>query len=280
MSNIKPLDLLLKIITVWIPVLLIMAFLLFPFYWTFITSIKTPGELYGAAPGYLPQNPSFESYKKIFMETGFLEPMRNSLIVATSTTLLSLFVSTLAAYAFSRYRFPGRRPLMAVFLANHMFPPVLLLVPLYVIMKRIGILHTPLALILAYSSFTIPFSIWLIFGYLKSVPASLEEAAMIDGANRAQAFVSIVFPALRPCLTATGVFLFITSWNEYIFAAMFTDPDSRTIPVALGMLVDQPGLQWELISAYGIITVIPVFLMFFLVQGRLIERFTTGTIKG
>ena len=271
---------LLRIITVWLPILLIVAFLLFPFYWTFVTSIKPEKELYGLTVRYWPQNPTFQHYKKLFVEVNFLRPMSNSFLVAISTTLVSLFVSTLAAYAFTRYNFPGRRPLMAMFLTNNMFPAVLLLIPLYAIMRKMGLLYTPMALILAYTTFTIPFSIWLLNGYLKDLPISLEEAAMIDGASRAQAFWHIVLPVLMPCLMATGVYIFMTSWNEYTFAVMFTNPNSRTIPVALRNLIGQLGVQWDLITTGGIITIIPVCIMFFFAQKRLVEGLTAGAVKG
>ena len=269
-----------KIITVWLPILLILVFLLFPFYWTFVTSIKPQSELYGAIVRYWPQNPTFVSYKKLFVEINFLRPMRNSFIVAMSTTLVSLSVSTLAAYAFTRYNFPGRKALMAMFLTNNMFPVVLLLIPLYSIMRKMGLLYTPMALILSYTTFTIPFSIWLLNGYLKDLPVSLEEAAMIDGANRAQAFLHIVLPVLMPCLVATGVYIFMTSWNEYTFAVMFTNPNNRTIPVTLKNLIGQLGVQWDLITTGGIITIIPVCIMFFFVQRRLVEGLTAGAVKG
>jgi multiple sugar transport system permease protein len=270
----------LHIITVWLPVLVILVFLLFPFYWTFVTSIKPEAELYGTTVRYWPQHPTFQSYKKLFVEINFLKPMGNSFLVALSTTLVSLFASTLAAYAFTRFNFPGRKPLMAMFLTNNMFPVVLLLIPLYSIMRKMGLLYTPLALILSYTTFTIPFSIWLLNGYLKDLPVSLEEAAMIDGANRAQAFIYIVLPVLMPCLVATGVYIFMTSWNEYTFAVMFTNPNNRTIPVTLKNLIGQLGVQWDLITTGGIITIIPVCIMFFFAQKRLVEGLTAGAVKG
>ena len=269
-----------RLFTLWLPLLAILLFLLFPFYWTFVTSIKPEAELYGPVVRYWPQNPSLESYKRLFVEINFLRPMGNSFLVAMSTTLVSLFASTLAAYAFTRYSFPGRRPLMAMFLTNNMFPVVLLLIPLYSIMRKLGILYTPLALILSYTTFTIPFSIWLLNGYLKDLPVSLEEAAMIDGANRAQAFWYIVLPVLTPCLVATGVYIFMTSWNEYTFAVMFTNPNNRTIPVALKNLIGQLGVQWDLITTGGIITIIPVCIMFFFAQKRLVQGLTAGAVKG
>jgi len=257
-----------------------LAFLLFPFYWTFVTSIKPERELYGKEVTYWPREATFESYRRLFRDYNFVRPMTNSLIVAAATTLISLTVSLLAAYAFSRFRFKGRKFLMTMFLTNNMFPTVLLLIPLFAIMRRLGLLYSPLALILSYTTFTIPFSIWLLNGYLADLPPSLEEAAMVDGANRAQAFVRIVLPVLMPCVVATGAYVFMTSWNEYTFAVMFTNEANRTIPVALKNLIGQLGVEWGILTAGGIITIIPVCFMFFFAQKRLIEGLTAGAVKG
>ena len=263
-----------------LPLVLLFGFLIFPFYWIFITSIKPESELYGGTVTYWPKNPTFDAYQALFVDYNFIKPVTNSFIVAASATLLTLFVATVAAYAFSRFRFKGRRPLMIMFLTNNMFPTVLLLIPLYAIMRRLGILYTPLALILSYTTFTIPFSVWLLNGYLSDLPMSLEEAALVDGANRPQAFVRIILPVLVPCLVATGVYIFMNAWNEYTFAVMFTNEKSRTIPVSLRNLIGQLGVQWDLLTAGGIITIIPVCMMFFFAQKRLVEGLTAGAVKG
>ena len=269
-----------RFLLLYLPLILFLLFLLFPFYWTFVTSLKSSAELHSTTVVYWPANPTFQAYSYLFEQYNFLHPMKNSLIVAVITTLVSLTVSTLAAYAFSRFRFKGRKPLMVLFLTNNMFPTVLLLIPLYTIMRRMGLLYTPWSLVLSYTTFTIPFSVWLLNGYMNDLPLSLEEAAMVDGANRATAFVRIILPVLLPCLLATGVYTFMQSWNEYTFAVLFTNEKSRTIPVALKNLVGQLGVQWELITAGGIITVIPVCVMFFFAQKRLVAGLTAGAVKG
>ncbi len=269
-----------RIFLLWVPLVIFLLFLLFPFYWTFVTSLKLPEELHSLKVIYWPQNPSFQAYSHLFGQYNFLHPMKNSLVVAVITTLISLSVSTLAAYAFSRFRFVGRKPLMVLFLTNNMFPTVLLLIPLFTIMRKMGLLYNPASLVLSYTTFTIPFSVWLLTGYLNDLPIALEEAAMIDGANRAQGFLRIVLPLLLPCMLATGVYIFMQSWNEYTFAVLFTNETSRTIPVSLKMLVGQLGVQWDLITAGGIITVIPVCIMFFFAQKRLVAGLTAGAVKG
>lgn len=270
-----------RILLVYLPLVLLMVFILFPFYWTFVTSVKPEDELYGAVVTYWPKHITFEAYTKLFTTTvDFLTAMKNSFIVASLTTIVALNASTLAAYAFSRYQFVGRKLLMSIFLCNNMFPTVLLLIPLYSIMRKMGLLYTPASLILSYTTFTIPFSVWLLLGFLNDLPMSLEEAALVDGCNRGSAFIRIILPILGPSLVATGVYIFMQSWNEYTFAMMFTNTASRTIPVALKSLIGQLGVQWDLLTAGGIITIIPVCIMFFFAQKRLVEGLTAGAVKG
>ena len=268
-----------RIFSLYLPLLLFLVFILFPFYWMFVTSVKPEAELYGATT-YWPRNFTWDSYVHLFGSFDFLKPMGNSLFVAIVTTLVTLSVSTLAAYAFTRFDFKGRKPLMVMFLTNNMFPTVLLMVPLYIIMRSLHLLYTPWALVLSYTTFTIPFTVWLLNGYLSDLPMALEEAAEVDGANRAQAFLYVILPILAPCIVAAGVYVFMQSWNEYTFASLFTNSGNRTIPVALKSLVGNLGVQWDLITSGGVITIIPVCVMFFFAQKRLVEGLTAGAVKG
>ncbi len=272
-------ELIKNVFGLYLPLILFMIFILFPFYWMFVTSVKPEQELYGNVT-YWPRHLTWEAYQKLFGSFDFLRPMGNSLFVAFVTTLLTLTVSTLAAYAFTRFSFVGRKPLMVMFLTNNMFPTVLLMIPLYVIMRKLSLLYTPWALVLSYTTFTIPFTVWLLNGYLNDLPIALEEAAEVDGANRLQAFMYVVLPILAPCIVAAGVYVFMQSWNEYTFASMFTNSGNRTIPVALKSLVGNLGVQWDLITSGGVITIIPVCLMFFFAQRRLVEGLTAGAVKG
>lgn len=269
-----------RFLMTYLPLIALLVFILFPFYWTFVTSIKPETELYGAIT-YWPSTVIWDNYKNLFTTTvDFLKAMKNSFIVASITTLVSLTASTLAAYAFSRYRFKGRKFMMALFLSNNMFPTVLLLIPLYSIMRNLKLLYTPWALVLAYTTFTLPFSVWLLNGFFNDLPMSLEEAALVDGCNRRMAFFKIILPILGPSLVATGVYIFMTSWNEYTFAVMFTNNATRTIPVALKSLIGQLGVDWGLLTAGGIVTIIPVCIMFFFAQKKLVEGLTAGAVKG
>ena len=264
----------------WLPLILFSLFTLFPYYWMVVTSLKTDAAIYATPIIYLPKEITTENYKELFGYFNFLKYMKNSLIIALGTTVLSLFVSLLAAYSFARFRFRGQKFLMALFLSNNMFPTVLLMIPLYSIMRRIGLLYTHSGMILAYTTFSIPFSVWLLQGFIRDIPFELEEAALIDGCTRRGAFIRIFLPVLTPCLLAAGVYMFMTAWNEYTLASMFTNPSTRTIPVAMNTLIGQLGIDWGMLCAGGVIACIPVIIMFFFAQKRLVAGMTAGSVKG
>ena len=196
------------------------------------------------------------------------------------TVLIAGIVSFMAGYALSRYRFKIRNGLMYFFLLLYLVPSTLLLIPLYTIFNKMGILHTQLCLIIAYSTYSIPYSVWLTTGFINQVPYELEEAAALDGCNLFQRMIRIVLPLLRPAMVASLSFIFITSWNEYTYANMFTNKDSRTVTVALSNFMSQYNIRWDLITAGGIIVVIPVVIMFVIVQKDLIAGLTAGGVKG
>ncbi len=263
----------------YIPLILLIVFALFPYLWTFLTSIKTEKELYTIVLHYIPKQPTLENYITLFKKTNFFRSMVNSFLVAGATSIISLLVSILAAYAFARFNFKGKTFFMVSFLLINMFPPVLLLTPLFTIMQKIDLLYTPYSLIIAYSTFTIPFSVWLLTGYIQDLPVSLEEAAMVDGCSRLGAFFKITLPLTIPGIVATGIYIFITAWNEFIFALMFTNEATRTVPVALQTFIGQFEIQWGLLTAGGVITTIPVVVLFMFVQKNLVEGLTAGAVK-
>ena len=269
-----------RIWQLFIPLALYSVFTLFPYYWMFVTAVKTDGDIHSRPIQYWPAHFTWENFQQLFGYFDFLKYMKNSLLIAIGTTVLSLVVSTLAAYAFARYEFKGRKILMALFLSNNMFPTVLLMIPLYSIMRTIGLLYTHTGMVLAYTTFSIPFSVWLIQGFIRDIPFDLEEAALVDGCTRRGAFLRIFLLVLSPALLAAGVYMFMQAWNEYTLASMFTDPATRTIPVALNSLIGQLGVDWGLLCAGGIITCIPVIIMFFFAQKNLVAGMTAGSVKG
>lgn len=268
------------LLTFYLPLVLFVGFAVFPFAWMLITSLKPQAELYTKHVQYLPHHPTLRSYTALFATAAFGRNMVNSLLVASTTALVSLAVATLAAYACSRYRFRGRSLVMAASLLIYMFPPVLLLIPLFTIMKGLHLLNTLVSLVVAYSTFAMPYSVWLLTGYFNELPQELEEAAMVDGCSRPGAFARVIFPLASPGLVATGIYVFIYAWNEFIYAVMFTNEASRTLPVALQTFVGQYLIQWDLLTAGGVITTIPVVVLFMFIQKRLIQGLTAGAVKG
>ena len=269
-----------RFLILWLPLLLYTVFTLFPYYWMLVTALKTDADIYAAPLQYWPKHLTWENFKELFGYFNFTKYAVNSLLIALGTTVLSLFVSTLAAYSFARFDFKGRRFLMALFLSNNMFPTVLLMIPLYSIMRQVGLLYTRVGMIIAYTTFSIPFSVWLLQGFIRDIPFELEEAALVDGCTRRGAFMRIFLPVMTPCLLAAGVYMFMTAWNEFTLASMFTNPGTRTIPVALSTLIGQLGVDWGLLCAGGVLTCIPVMVMFFFAQKRLVAGMTAGAVKG
>ncbi len=264
----------------YIPLVFFTVFVMAPFVWTFITSLKNNNEMFKMPFRYLPENPSFKNYVELMQTTEFLFNMKNSFIASFSTVLIAGVISVMAGYAFSRYRFKGRNALLAGFLMLYLVPQTLLLMPLYVIFKQIGIIHTVLSLIVAYSTYAIPYSVWLTTSFINQVPRELEEAAMIDGCNLPRCIIQIVLPLVKPGIIASCSFIFITCWNEYAYAVLFTDKTSRTVTVALASFMSQFNIRWDMITAGGIIIVIPVVIMFMFMQRDLVAGLTAGGVKG
>jgi multiple sugar transport system permease protein len=269
-----------RLFTLHLPMLAIVLFALGPYLWMLITSLKPESTLFSPDRTILPKVVTLENYIRLFDKTTFLNNLGHSLIVAIGTMLLGLSVSITAAYAFSRFRFPGRRVLMLQFLLVNMFPIVLLIIPLFIIMKSLGLLDTHLGLILAHSTFSIPFATWMMISYFDAIPRSLDEAAMVDGCTPIGAMVRVVLPLTVPGIIATGIYIFITSWNEYLYASILAGQKVRTLTVAIQTLVGEYEIAWGLLTSGGVMGALPVTLLFMLIQKRLVAGMTQGAVKG
>jgi multiple sugar transport system permease protein len=269
-----------RILTTDIPVVFIIMLAMGPFVWMILTSLTPTAQLSASGVSLSPSGWSMDNYIRLLEQTSFLGNMLDSLIIAAGTVVLGLAVSVTAAYALSRFRFPGRKLVMLQFLLVNMFPIVLLILPLFILMRKIGLLDTHLALILANSTVAIPFAVWMLRSYIGAIPRSLDEAAMIDGCSRLQALRRVVLPLAMPGIISTGIYIFITAWNEYLYALTLGGRNVRPVTVAIQTLIGEYQIEWGLLAAGGVVGALPATLLFLLVQRRLIGGLTQGAVKG
>lgn len=261
--------------------ILLAVICIFPIVWTFLTSVKVESDIVTRDMVYLPTRFTLESYVNLWQQSSYPKLVINSLTVTTLTVLTCLATGTVAAYAFSRFSFPGRTQLMLAYLVVRMFPAVLMIIPLFVVMRQIGLLDSTAGLSVAYTSFLLPLFVWMLKGFFDAAPRELESAARIDGATRIGAMFRIVIPIARNGLVATCVFVAIAAWNEYLFALMLTTSQgSRTWPVGLQLMVGEFQLPWGMLAAGGMISILPVIVLFALVQRIMVAGITAGAVKG
>ncbi len=246
-----------------------------------------PGRDFALSPSPIPSSFTLEHFDNLVTASNssgdllFLRYAWNSTLVAVATTIIGLTLACTAAYALSRFRFSGRRLGLATFLAVQMFPGTLLLMPLYVILDKLGLLNELLGLVLVYSTTAIPFCVWTLKGYFDSLPKELEEAARLDGASAFGIFWKIMLPLAKPGLAVTALFSFMTAWNEFILASTFlTDDSAYTLPVLLKSSVGQYSADWGLFAAGAVLTSLPVMALFYFLQGFLVGGLTAGSVKG
>jgi len=263
-----------------LPVALILAFALIPFLWMMLSSFRPEADLTQSPLHLLPDTLTLANHIELLQRTNFLQNLRDSLIVASGAVVLGLGLSLPAAYAFSRFRFPGRGVLLVQFLAINMFPVVVLILPLFILFRQFGLLDTYVALIAGHATFTLPFAIWLMTSYVDAIPADLDQAAAIDGASRWQIMVLVILPLTLPGLVAVGIYLFISSWNEYLFALMLAGQHVRTVTVALQSFIGENQIQWGLLMAGGTLVALPATILFLLTQRQLVGGLTGGAVKG
>ena len=258
-----------------------MAFVLFPFYWVLITSLKTTLQISERRSIYWPDPFTTEQFRSLIFDTPFLTWLWNSVIVAIVSTLISVAFAALAAYALSRLRFLGAGLLTTVLLVTYLLPATLLFIPLYQILSTLGLINTHAALMTTYPTFLLPFATWVLMGYFRSIPVELEEAAMIDGASRLYTFMHITIPLAAPAILSVTLVAFTTAWNEFLFAFVFISSESlRTLPIGLQSMVVGDILPWGELMAASLLTAIPVAVLYVYAQRYLTEGLTVGGVKG
>ncbi|RMF86784.1 MAG: carbohydrate ABC transporter permease [Nitrospinota bacterium] len=271
-----------RLIVFYIPLTLFLVAMIFPFYWMLITSIKPDYELYNLRRNpFLVLHPTLKHWKYLFQETLFGRWAWNTLLIATASTIISLFAGVLAGYSLSRLRFPGSTTFGISIFVTYLVPPTLLFIPLSSVIADLKLLDSPWALILTYPTFLVPFSAWLLMGYFKTIPKELEECARIDGATRLQAMTRIILPLGTPGILSAGIFSFTLSWNEFLYALVFiSSPENKTIPVGVvSELIKGDVFFWGSLMAGALFGSIPVAFVYSFFVEHYVSGIT-GAVKG
>ncbi len=267
----------------WILIIAIFIYLIFPFYWAFISALKTQAELIRTPATFWPEEPTLRNFRAVFQNPGFIRGLGNSIIVAGSVTVLSLVVGSFAGFALGKLRFRGRSPSLYVILAMTMFPQIAVLAGLYAVIRVLGMPALP-SLVLSYMIFTLPFTVWVLTAFFKGLPISLLQSAQVDGASTFQTFTKILLPLTAPALVTTGLLAFIQAWNEYLFALTFTSisPAARTVPVAMALFAGQVAREEPFgeIMAGAIVVTVPLIALVLIFQNRIVAGLTAGAVKG
>jgi len=254
-----------------------------PVYWMLTISLKREVDQFANPPRWLFFPPTLEHYYDAFVTRSFVQYLVTSAVVAITSTSCALVIGTLAAYSLARFELPWRldRKLSLWILSTRMFPAIVTAVPLFLMMRDLGLLDTRLSLIIVYTGFNLPFVIWMMRGFFAEVPRDLEEAAMVDGDSRLGALWHVVLPLVAPGLAATAVFCLIVSWNEFLFALVLTQTDeAMTLPVGIAGRVTQYEIKWGVMSAAGVVAIIPILAFAIAVQRYLVRGLSLGAVKG
>lgn len=258
----------------------IVAAVLFPLYWAVVSSFTPESRLF-AAPALVPEVLVLDHYRALFDARDFWTPVRNSLIVAGLTTVLSVVLGASCAYALARLRFRGKAVTLAFVLAVSMFPQISIVSPLYLMLRELRLLNTYPGLVLPYLTFAMPLTIWMLVGFFRQLPAQLEEAAFMDGAGRLRTLWTVVLPLSAPGLATTAILTFLYSWNEFLFALSFAlGPERYTVPVAIALFRGQYQVPWGEILAAAVVATVPVAVIVLVAQRRIVAGLTSGAVKG
>ncbi|MEV7867019.1 carbohydrate ABC transporter permease [Streptomyces sp. NPDC088124] len=261
---------------IYVPLGLYLLFTLIPFYWMVLFSLRPAG-----STSLVPWPMTFDHFEKVWNERSFSVFFQNSALIGVFTLIFTTGVALAGGYALARFDFRIKQAFMLALLCSQFIPGALMLVPLFQIFKNLQLINSPVSVVIAETVFQLPLSIILISGFIKNVPYSLEEAAWVDGCSRLQAFRIVVLPMLRPGLIAVGSFAFVHSWNHFLFALMFLmEQDKQTIPVGLSTLIGSDSVDFGALAAGGVISAVPVVIVFAFIQKWLISGFSAGAVKG
>ena len=265
----------------WIATLIALVVTIFPFYWMLNTSLKPPVEIFASPPTFVSAHWSLGAYETIFSTRPVGRYFLNSLIVAVGATVLSVSLSALCAYGLTRFFPRGATPFVMFLLFTKMLPETLLIIPYFQLMSDLGLLNTYFALIISYSSFALPFSVWMLIGFFRSIPREIDEAATMDGATILQTFRKVVLPLARPGLVAVALFTFLIAWNSYVWALVLTtDASMYVMSVGIANMVGEYRVQWNELMAAAVVAALPVMVLYAFLERHLVDAITAGAVKG
>ena len=258
-------------------VTLIALVILVPIIWVLLAAFKQQVDVYQIKLFF---QPTLENFKIIWGgQFDIKNKLINSLIVAGATVLITIPLATFAAYSFSRFRLLGGKVLLVMILATQFVPAVVIVLPFFVFYRDLGLLDTRIGLVLIYLSLLMPFAVWMIKGFIDGIPLDTEEAAMVDGSSRMQVIKNIVLPMAMPGIITAAIFCFILAWNEFIFAIILTTKEAQTMPVGLALFSTEEGTRWELLSAAGLIIMVPIFILALIIQKHFVKGMTMGAVR-
>ncbi|MDY2614056.1 MAG: carbohydrate ABC transporter permease [Lachnospiraceae bacterium] len=252
----------------------------FPLIWVLLCSVKSSGELTSNPTRFLPKQFTLENFTHVIQDLEFAKNIGNSLFIAIITTCIAIVISSMAAYGIVRF-FPRVGSIMSkVLVATYMFPPILLAIPYSMVMAKLGLVNTRVGLIIVYLSFSVPYAVWMLVGFFKTVPLGIEEAARVDGANKFQTYIQIVLPLVMPGIVATAIYTFINAWNEFLYSLiLINSTDKMTVSVALKSLQGAEILNWGDMMAASALVVVPSVIFFMFIQNKIAGGMTEGAVK-
>ncbi|GAB4475220.1 MAG: carbohydrate ABC transporter permease [Anaerolineae bacterium] len=282
-------------ILVWVAVAIVLAFFMFPLYWMLVTSLKVTAEVTLLPPTLIPWvqfKPTLQNYIQVltkipagllstgtFKQSEFPQALLNSTLISGTATIVAVLLGTLAAYAFSRFRIPGEGDLLFFILSTRMLPPIVTLVPLFVMFTQLGWRNTFHGITLLYVTAGLPFVVWMMKGFFDEIPKEYEEAAMIDGYSRLEAVIKIVIPEAIPAMLATAVFVLITAWNEFLFVQLLNPQEWTTVPPFLYTIVGYGRVEWGRMAATAVLFLLPIVIFTWLVRNHLVRGVTFGAVR-
>ena len=260
----------------------IVIMMVFPLIWMVLTSIKPQSELFVFPIKLLPEHVTFEHYRRLIEDTPFLGYFWNSVVLSVATTVVVMVVATLGGYSLARFRYRGRETIAVAVLCTYLMPSVVLIIPLYLMMVKLGLENTLTSLVISYTTFALPYALWLLRSFMAGIPEDLEAAALVDGAGRLGAFKDVILPQALPGIISTALFTFILAWNEYLYALVMVNTD-ETRPLTTGvmnMLVSSFNIEWSLLMAASVMMSGPLLFFFAFLQRYLTSGFGAGGVKG